>query len=118
MKDLKLTATVTTNVPLLPEQKIEIERTINGTTCFVVDGDGDTTETGYPFIGYPNKYKRETWKEWEKRVEKAGFNLRFLQPGLEAEPKFERLTNPYERERDDWNAKHRVTPNSHQYGLD
>lgn len=103
---------------MLPEQKTEIERTINGVTRFVVDGDDGTTETGYPFTGYPNKYKRETWKEWEKRVTEAGFNLRYLKPGFEAEPKFERLTNPYERERDDLNAKVHATPNCHQVGLD
>lgn len=118
MKKLQLIATVTTNVPLLPEQKTEIERTINGVTRFVLKEDGTTDETGYPFKGYPNKYKRETWKEWEKRVREAGFSLRFLKPGLEAEPEFERVTIASERERDDFNGKHGVTPNCYQVGLD
>ncbi len=123
MKNNSINGFVTTNIPLSPYLKAQIRRIVPGITRFVVSENQPVNDTGFPFAGYPNKYKKELWEEWEKRVEKAGFCVDAITPEMAVDRKYARLASRFYRESDDESARKSkngvtISPNSYEVGFD
>ena len=109
----------------LPKQLENAIRTYGGLIVkFEVGRIEEQSGCGFPFKGFPNKYKRETWAQWEKKCKEQGFNTGNITYRNVVEDKYLLCASRDIRKEQDENAVPKgingstVRPNCHDIGLD
>lgn len=83
----------------------------------------ENMDCGYPFKGYPNKYKKETWAQWEEKCKRLGYDTNKITAEMVVKEHLKYLRHKHHREQQDVYAHGSesgvtVTPNCHTVGLD